>query len=93
LEYLRLRRQVELLNELYVFMQLRQKEAEVTAASESGGAHIVDPAEEAIEPVRPKPLLTMLLALIGGIGMGVGGAVLLEHAASSREEGGTEVLP
>jgi len=93
LEYLRLRRQVELLNELFLFMELRQKEAEITAAGETGGAHIVDRGEPAIEPVRPQPRLTLILALIAGLGMGIGGAVLLEHVAPAREEDGAEALP
>ena len=82
LEYLRRRRQVEVLTELYMFMQLAQKEAEITAAGESGGARVVDAAEVPIEPVVPQPLLTLIISLIVGVGIGVGGAAALEHAGS-----------
>ena len=64
LEYLRRKRQVEVLTELYVFMEMRQKEAEITAEGESGGARVIDTAEIPIEPVRPRPLLTLLLSQI-----------------------------
>jgi tyrosine-protein kinase Etk/Wzc len=82
LEYVRRRRQVEVLTELYMFMQLAQKEAEITAAGESGGARVVDAAEVPIEPVVPQPLLTLIISLIVGVGIGVGGAAALEHAGS-----------
>ncbi len=83
LEYLRRRRQVELLNELYLFMEMRRKEAEVTAAGETGGVRVVDGAELPLEPARPRPLLTLILALVAGVGLGVGTAVLLEYTTSS----------
>jgi len=91
LEYLRRRRQVEVLTELYMFMQLRQKEAEITAAGESGGARIVDGAEVPIEPVLPQPLLTLIISLIVGVCIGVGGAVALEHSGSVVGEAPPEI--
>ena len=91
MEYLRRRRQVEVLTELYLFMQLRQKEAEITAAGESGGARIVDAAEVPIEPVLPQPMLTLIISVIVGVGIGVGGAVALEHSASVLGEAPPEV--
>ncbi len=81
LEYMRRRRQVEVLTQLYVFMEMRQKEAEVTSAGEAGGVRIVDAPTVAIEPVRPKPALTLALALIVGLILGVAGAVVFDHAA------------
>ena len=91
LEYLRRRRQVEMLTELYLFMQLRQKEAEITAAGESGGARVVDSAEVPIEPVIPQPLLTLIMSLIVGVGIGVGGAVALEHSGSVNGDAPPEI--
>ena len=91
LEYLRRRRQVEVLTELYMFMQLQQKEAEITAAGGSGGARIVDVAEVPIEPVIPQPLVTLIISLIVGSGIGVGGAVALEHSASVFREDPPEI--
>jgi uncharacterized protein involved in exopolysaccharide biosynthesis len=82
LQYLRRQRQVEVLTEVYLFMQLRQKEAEITAAGESGGVRIMDASEVPIEPVVPQPLLTLIISLIVGVGIGVGGAAALEHAGS-----------
>lgn len=83
LEYLRRRRQVEVLTQLYVFMQMSQKEAEVTAAGEAGGVRVVDAAVVPIEPETPKPALTLGLALVVGLIVGVGGAVVLEHARAA----------
>lgn len=82
LEYLRRRRQVEVLGQLYAFMELRQKEAEVTAAGEAGGVRVVDPPVVPIEPVRPKPALTLALGLMVGLILGVAGAVVLDHAGT-----------
>lgn len=82
LEYLRRRRQVEVLGQLYVFMEMRQKEAEVTAAGEAGGVRVVDPPSVPIEPVRPKPALTLGLGLVIGLILGVVGAVVLDHAGA-----------
>lgn len=79
LEYARRRRQVELLNQLYVYMQGRQKEVEVTAAGESRGVRIIDRAEIPLEPVRPQPGLTLVLALLVGLVLGAAGAVALEQ--------------
>ncbi len=81
-EYLRRRRQVEVLTQLYVFMEMRQKEAEVTSAGEAGGVRIIDRPAVAIEPIRPKPTLTLGLALVVGLILGVAGAVVLDHAAA-----------
>jgi len=83
LEYLRRRRQVELLSELYLFMEVQQKEAEVTAAGESRGVRVVDNAEVPIEASLPLPGLTLAFSLLVGLGLGVGGAVALEHAAGA----------
>lgn len=86
LEYLRRRRQVEVLNQLYVFMEVRQKEAEVTAAGEAGGVRVVDPPMVPIEPVSPKPALTLGLGLVVGLILGVAGAVVLDHAGTPRRQ-------
>lgn len=91
LEYLRRKRQVEVLTELYVFMEMRQKEAEITAEGESGGARVIDAAEVPIEPVRPRPLLTLLMSAIAGLGIGIAGAFALENSVSAFGEVSSEV--
>ncbi len=86
LEYLRRRRQVEVLTQLYVFMEMRQKEAEVTAAGEAGGVRILDRPMVAIEATRPRPALTVGLALVVGLLLGLAGAVVLDHTGSPRTD-------
>ncbi|MHB1193070.1 MAG: GumC family protein [Longimicrobiales bacterium] len=81
MEYVRLRRQVELLTELAVFLETRQKEAELNAAKEGVGAFVLSEARPPQEPVSPKPALTLALALLVGLVLGAAGAVALEQAA------------
>ncbi|MFN2327237.1 MAG: hypothetical protein ABR551_15340, partial [Gemmatimonadales bacterium] len=49
--YFRLRRQVELLTELSLFLETRQKEAELNAAQEGVGAYVLALARPPLEPV------------------------------------------
>lgn len=80
LEYVRLRRRVELLGELSVFLETRRKEAELNAAEEGVGAYVLARARPPLEPESPKPALTLALALLAGVVLGAAGAVALEHA-------------
>lgn len=81
--YFRLRRQVELLTELSIFLETRQKEAELNAAQEGVGAYVLARARPPLEPVSPKPALTLALALVLGVVLGAAGAVAVEQAAPS----------
>ena len=81
--FLRLGRQAEILSELYTLLQTRQKEAEIAAAVEDQSVRVVDPAIFPVEPIRPKPWLSLALALLLGSVAGVGGAILAEHADRS----------
>lgn len=69
-EMSRLMREHEILAEVYTFLQMRLKEAEIQEAVERGDARVVDPALVAEEPVSPKPLVNLALAAVLGLLLG-----------------------
>lgn len=81
MEYVRFRRRVELLTEVTLFLETRLKEAELNAASEGVGAHVLSRARPPQEPVTPRPALTVALALLVGLVLGGAGAVALDRTA------------
>jgi tyrosine-protein kinase Etk/Wzc len=78
--FIRFQRRAEVLGEIFVLLQTRQKEAEIAANVEDFSVRVIDPAVAPREPVRPKPLLSLILAVVLGSAMGVGGAVAREHS-------------
>lgn len=76
----RLEREPKVLQDLYTMMQTRLKEAEIAEAAIDPTARIIDLAELPQEPVRPKPMLNVLLALMAGILIGVSAAYAREYA-------------
>lgn len=84
MEYVRLRRHVELLTELALFLETRQTEAELNAAKEGVGAYVLSRARPPQEPVSPRPALTLVLAVLVGLALGAAGAVALESTAPPR---------
>ena len=77
--YVRMGRQADILSDLYILLQTKQKEAEIAAAVEDQSVRVVDPAIYPTEPIRPKPWLSLMVALAVGVVSGVGGAVVAEH--------------
>jgi capsular exopolysaccharide synthesis family protein len=77
--YFRLRREAEVLGELYTMLQTKRKEAEIAAAVEDQSVRVVDPAPLSRVPVRPKPALSLFMATVVGCLLGLGGAVAAEH--------------
>ncbi len=78
--FIRFQRRAEVLGEIFVLLQTRQKEAEIVANVEDFSVRVIDPAVAPREPVRPRPVLSLLLAVILGSAMGLGGAMAREHA-------------
>ena len=95
----RLRRQMEVSEELYTQLQLRLKEAEIVAAAEDPTVRMVDASILPRKPIKPNIPLSVALALLFGTLLGAGSAVLkeqIDNTVRTRDElqlvGGVPVL-
>jgi polysaccharide biosynthesis transport protein len=79
LETARREREARVLNDLWVLVQTRLKEAEITGAVVDPTARVVDRAATPLRPVRPRPLVNIALSLMAGVLIGVGAAFAREH--------------
>ena len=89
IQYARLLREAKLYEEISTLLQTRLKEAEIAAAVEDPTVRVIDPAIPPDEPIWPKPVLSLLLATLVGLSLGVGTAFAREHLDSTvhtREE-------
>jgi capsular exopolysaccharide synthesis family protein len=78
-QYNILKREVDTNKQLYEGLLQRLKEAGVSAGINASNIRIVDAAVPPTRPVRPRPFVNLALALLLGLGGGVGMAFLLEH--------------
>jgi len=78
-QYNILKREVDTNKQLYEGLLQRLKEAGVSAGMNASNIRIVDAAVAPTRPVRPRPILNLGLALLVGLGCGVGMAFLQEH--------------
>jgi capsular exopolysaccharide synthesis family protein len=74
-EYARMKRGPEVLDEMVTLVQTRLKEAQIAEASHQPGMRVVDAAHAGIRPVRPQPLLNLAFGLLFGVLIGLFGAV------------------
>jgi tyrosine-protein kinase Etk/Wzc len=96
----RFERNAKVLNDLWVLVQTRLKEAEVTGVAGDPAVRIADVAAPALRASKPKPLINVILALLLGGMLGVGAALVRElsdDSVRSREDaqvagGGLPVL-
>jgi len=72
-QYAILRHEAELNRDLYDALQMRLKEASVTAGLSATNITVVDRAQVPLVPVAPKKTLNLILGLLGGL---LGGTVL-----------------
>ncbi|HEX7118531.1 MAG TPA: polysaccharide biosynthesis tyrosine autokinase [Longimicrobiales bacterium] len=77
-QFARLKRQAMVLEEIYTLLQTRLKEAEIAQAVEDASVRVVDTAVRSIEPVKPRVVLNLALAVVLGLMAGVGIAFLRE---------------
>jgi succinoglycan biosynthesis transport protein ExoP len=78
-QYNILKREVDTNKQLYEGLLQRLKEAGVSAGMNASNIRVVDAAVPPTRPVRPRPLLNLGLALLLGLGCGIGTAFLQEH--------------
>lgn len=83
LQTARRERDAKVLNDLWVLVQTRLKEAQVTGAAGDPTVRIVDAAAAPTKPIRPQPLISVALSLILGSLIGVSGALAREHGDRS----------
>src|SRR5262249_53904104 len=89
LAYARLERTPAVLKDMYSLLQTRLKEAEIAEAAKSLNVSIVDPAIAPRGPISPKPRLMMVVAVLGGLLIGLSGGVIrefLDHTVRTRAD-------
>jgi tyrosine-protein kinase Etk/Wzc len=79
IQYARHLREAKLLEEITTLLQTELKEAEIAAALEDPSVRVIDPPIAPDEPIWPKPVLSLGLALLVGLSLGVGTAFAREH--------------
>jgi len=82
-QYNILKRNADTDNQLYENLLQKVKEASLVARIKANNVSVVDVAEPQYLPVRPKIWLNLTLALIVGLGLGIGAAFLQEHLDTS----------
>jgi succinoglycan biosynthesis transport protein ExoP len=83
LQAARREREARVLNDLWVLVQTRLKEAEITGAVADPTVRIVDRAAPPIRPVRPRPVVNLALSLMAGVLIGIGASLVREHGDRS----------
>jgi capsular exopolysaccharide synthesis family protein len=77
--YVRLKREAELSAEMYGLLSSHLTEASIQASRVDESVRVVDSAPFPREPVRPKPLLSLFMALMSGSILGLAAALAAEH--------------
>ena len=77
-QYAILRHEAELNRDLYDTLQMRLKEASVTAGLSATNITVVDRAQVPLEPVAPRKTLAMMMGLTGGLLCGIVLAFMVE---------------
>ena len=78
-----LERDVKTLADIYSLVQSRLKEAEIAAAVQDGTVQVIDSAATPRDPVEPRPTITLALALVAGLILGVAASFAREIADTS----------
>jgi polysaccharide biosynthesis transport protein len=82
-ELANLQEQVTLDRSQYAAIVHTESDIQVNVARDADNLVVLSPAETPTTPISPKPMLNALLAALGGLALGVGLTLLLEHFDSS----------
>jgi capsular exopolysaccharide synthesis family protein len=74
-----LERQIATDREAYKGLLERLQEIEVGVGMGASGVSVLDEAQLPMDPHRPRPLLNLVIALVAGLGAGIGAAFFQEH--------------
>jgi tyrosine-protein kinase Etk/Wzc len=78
IQFARLQRQAKVLEEIYLLLQTKLKEAEIAQAVEDPSVRLIDPAVVPIKPIKPRLVFNILLAMVLGTMLGTGAAFARE---------------
>jgi succinoglycan biosynthesis transport protein ExoP len=79
IEEMRLQREVAIADNLYTTLQSRYEEARLAAASSIADLRIFDAAVAPQQPVKDTATRLLLIGLLGGLGLGILGAIVLDR--------------
>ena len=82
----RLERTYEFNKSVYQSLIDRYEEAKITEVGEIGNVVIIERAIPPQIPIYPNPVRNLILALVFGIGIGIGGVIVQEHLDTSIKE-------
>ena len=88
-EFGRLARDQGLLNETYMLLQRRLKEAEIQNATDPGDVRVVDPGLVPEKPVSPRPAVNLVLGTMLGLMLGLAAALgreIMDTTVRSRSD-------
>ncbi len=83
LELVRLTRQAELNEKIYLLRSEKYEESRIAEAGKTANVRIIDAAVPPVSPIRPNKKLNVVLAIFFGLGLGVGISFLIEVLDSS----------
>ena len=79
----RLLRSAQVDEKIYIMLQEKYQESRITEVGQLGNVRIIDSAKPPKYPIKPKKKLNVILAILVGLGLGVGIAFVLEYMDNS----------